>query len=846
MDRVIHLVSRSSNEIYDLRYPDCLLNFCDYDLTFFAEKAIALCNDALRTGELDFERSTKLRNTLSDAHVYIERHLRTVYDKIVIDCWLDYICRRDNIGTGAVWNRFLPCKTSFEKAVFKRLCDFRFNKAINEWLNLVRVQDYAKSKVGFIFSKNPDGAEEAAARRNYFDLMFSVTASELGCRLEDMGVTKVFSAGRLPSAPFMYPNISKGIIKSALAEYDYSEDFSKRGDYGELSDQIAMDAFSYMKHIVSSEMNSLNITAAQTDDPIEPLYMPSGLKAVVDLEIDVMLQRGCWISRCRRCGRYFVRDAEHPEEYCSLSIPDGGKTCLEIYELEHPRAHSAVSLEKKCRKIDEIMTARINVSMTRSEYEDWKNYLDSLREKVESGELPESELDNFISYSDGLDLSKSKPVSEVAKRSAYRSDERVVKPFIPERVDRSEITAPKKKPSDSQRAEPIQWQSIERTTPPRVIRAGDRLDGESVIPNAVTPPRSPVPAQAVSKETPTAPASVLAQGAQKPAPQVKPTQPTAGVKPPAAEQRAAEKQPAAADEQVEVASVIREAEHKEAVLYNGAFAAFGEPQVEELTEQQQKEIAAAELVTGNPETPPPPQPKVIRKNAAAMSAYGRMSGTPMVTAGPDRVKIYGDEPNKFVSEIPEQTAPDKAAPDQTTPEQPSPSQAKPAQPASGLGVNLDDLDPDPFKDVGSIFDNLVGETQKPALVQQGAVDEAPEEDAPPEDIVRELQQRNREKRRSKQRPSGTQGGAQGGEPAQGRPHRDKNARILPSNPPRGIWAEPRGLFPDDDDDDDDYEEESELEMLKEGKRHRTNKTQRLFDAIMREPEDNPNVRRKDS
>ena len=30
-------------------------------------------------------------------------------------------------------------------------------------------------------------------------------------------------------------------------------------------------------------------------------------------------------------------------------------------------------------------------------------------------------------------------------------------------------------------------------------------------------------------------------------------------------------------------------------------------------------------------------------------------------------------------------------------------------------------------------------------------------------------------------------------------------------------------------------------MLKEKKRSRSNKTQRLFDAIMKEPEDNPNV-----
>ena len=178
MERVLKLAGKNSGDVYQLRYPQSLLNFCDYDLSYFAENAIAICDEALRSGEADIDRVTDLRNSLRGMHVYIEHNLSTVYEKIVLDCWIDYVCRRDSIGTSALWNRFMDCRSPFEKSVFVRLCEYRYNKGINEWLNLVRVQDYAKSKVYFLFSRGVSGVEEANARRNYFDLMFSVTARE--------------------------------------------------------------------------------------------------------------------------------------------------------------------------------------------------------------------------------------------------------------------------------------------------------------------------------------------------------------------------------------------------------------------------------------------------------------------------------------------------------------------------------------------------------------------------------------------------------------------------------------------------------------------------------------------
>lgn len=336
MERTLKLVGKNSNEIFTLRYPTTLLEFCEYDFSYFAKHSIAVCNESLKTGVLDHDRMAELRRDVQSAHCYIEHNIRTTYEKLVLDCWIDYVCRRDNIGFGVLWNRFIRCKSDFEKAVFSRLCDFRYNRAINEWLNIVRVQDYARCKTDFIFVEGINDVEEAVARRNYFDLTFSVTAREMGCRIEDLGVVKAFSVGRVPTAPFLFPTVSKDIVRNVLADFDYSEDYSGVGDYTDISDKIAMDAFSKMKAGLPQDLANYGVVRGKMDGYVNKIYMPCSLKAAIDLEIDAIIENSEWLAKCKRCGRYFLRDKDHREEYCSRLVPNG-KTCLEIWEEKHPK-----------------------------------------------------------------------------------------------------------------------------------------------------------------------------------------------------------------------------------------------------------------------------------------------------------------------------------------------------------------------------------------------------------------------------------------------------------------------------------------------------------------------------
>ncbi len=808
MDRTLHLVGMNSSELIMVKYPRSLLNFCEFDLAYFAENAIAICDDALKEGELDFDRVTDLRNTLKGAHVYIESNIRSTYDKIVLDCWIDYVCRRDNIGTGTLWNRFMGCNTMFEKAVFVRLCDYRYNRAINEWLNLVRVQDYAKNKISFVFSGELSSAEEAAARRNYFDLMFSVTAQELGCRVEELGVTKVYSIGRIPSAAFMFPNISKDIVKNLLADFDYSEDYSDTDNYGSLSDQIAMDAFSYMKAGLAQEYASYNISRSEMENSPVKVYMPCGLKSVVDLEIDALIESGGWLARCKRCGRYFVRDGKYTAEYCSLFTP-GGKTCLQIYELEHPKSRISNELQRRFREITDEMYKRVDVSMTLAEYESWKVYLDALYEKVDNGEIPVEELEDFISYSHSLDISKSNPVRVVAKKADRPSKERVVKPFVPKRIDRSELDA-QAKPKQPEEEEPEEAQDMpasqrkafftspsvqqrrqapaprENTQVTRIIRAEDAYAPRS---NTFTPfgQTAPEPQVQPIYDRPVTPVFEAVAPAPQPEPEPVPV-------PEIDMDRVSEllgqlmdmengepKQVKPDKTQPQKRSEpVKHAEKKVEKVEEPVFDLFGDVRYETSDSLETYGNVFDLERDGVPEKMPqpvaePPKPRVIRKNAAAISAYGRMAGAPVVTA-------------------PQFTA------------------------VSEPAVKLDD---EPFKDVGAIFDDIESSGAAKAEPVVEAVPAAEPVAAEEEKIVEAPVIKPPAKRTSKPKAE---------------PERDIPDKVTEKNAPSGIWTEERNLFPEPD--------PEELEMLKEKKRAKSNKTQRLFDAIMREPEDNPNVRKK--
>ena len=169
------------------------------------------------------------------------------------------------------------------------------------------------------------------------------------------------------------------------------------------------------------------------------------------------------------------------------------------------------------------------------------------------------------------------------------------------------------------------------------------------------------------------------------------------------------------------------------------------PSEKKLPETQQSERKTAEKKTLEIQ---PPKPKVIKKNAAAISAYGKAAGAPVLTAPQADILLPREENPLFYS-------------DENPPEL------------------------EPFKDIGSIFDVL---------------------------------------------EQSENGDVRSAEP------------ITPENAPQGFWTEEREPYTEPA--APEPPEPSELDMLKSKKNNKSNKTRRLYDVIMREPDDNPNVRKK--
>lgn len=783
MEKTLKLVGKSSNEIYHLRYPTTLMGFCEYDFSYFAEHSIDLCNESLKTGAIDLERMSELRREIQTSHCYIENNVRSTSEKVVLDCWIDYVCRRDNISVNLLWNRFIRCKSDFEKAVFSRLCDFRYNRSINEWLNIVRMQDYARCKLDFVFSRDIVSVEDAVLRRNYFDLMFSVTAREMGCRIDDLSVTKVFPVGRVPNAPFMFPNISKDIVRNVLADFDYSEDYSEIEDYGVISDKLAMDAFSRMRAGLPQDLSNYGVSHSKLDSYTDKIYMPCSLKAAIDLEIDAILENGEWLGRCKRCGRFFLRGKDYNYEYCNRRVPNG-KTCIEIWQEEHPKPTISEEIEKKSREVTDKMYARVDKSMSVKEYEYWHSYLEAMKQKVKNGEISQEELAEFLEYSLNVDISKSTPIMEVPKKEPEPptiSKERIVKPFVPERISRDKIARPVVEPIDPEdervRKEGFftspkkQRQKNEKPEISHIIRNGESLGGEPVLsrpnPAGFQPFGAPVKSE-TSQRNPQEDLNQLEKRLEE----------SKRIKREKAEQIARQ----------------RDLDEEEEARKN-AFKAFSEPQTfveefpqkaaqalmdlpfepdeeppfpiyDDIPEEMKPEIksrkperkpsekkpekkpSGGKASENNPPEIPTPKPKVIKKNAAAISAYGKAAGAPVITAPKADIIIPRDE------DLP---------------------------------------DSEPFKDIGDIFD----------VLEQ------------------------------------SEGGRSSRKKVTERVNDEEPQYVTKDNAPSGIWTEDRGLF-----EENAPQEPSELDMLKSKKRSRTNKTRRLYDAIMREPDNNPNFSKK--
>lgn len=478
MSRQLNIAGKNSDDIYTLFYPSNLMNFCRYDFSLFLEHCTDLCRLAARTGEYNVDDVYSIRNSISGCHKYYEQNMRTTFEKIVVDCWIDYLCKQSEIGVNTLWQSFMKCRNPFEKAIFGRLSEYRYNKAINEWINLLKLQEYARVKTDFVFGVKLSSPQQAVSRANYFDLLFNVAANEQGFPISEIASVGVFSAGRLPNSPFVMNTAAKEIARNQLKNIEYKDGYRFRKNV-DLTDKIAMDAFSSIKNYFPDKNDSMAKTIIKSLSSVpQYIYVPGSFKAIIDLEIDVSAQSGAYLQKCARCGDYYIRDEEYDFDYCSRIQREGG-TCLELMKIDDPELANAVAAaaievdqddhdkdepkiiyvdkDTVTEKMDALykeMAARVNVDMTQRDFSIWYQRELRLKDDILLGEAGEKQLNDFIELSRGDEFASRKHAPLFDKKETAAPEEqddeeeeitengKHIRKFVFEKIDRETTTSP--------------------------------------------------------------------------------------------------------------------------------------------------------------------------------------------------------------------------------------------------------------------------------------------------------------------------------------------------------------------------------------------------------------------
>lgn len=451
MENIVRFAVNDNNNFYKIELSKTLLHFIEFDFTYFWEQCIEAGRTARKTGRLPQNIISNAKAIISKAHPYIEACIATDYSEIATDCIIEYICHSERIGLEELWARCISPKNLYETAIFRRISEYKTNRAANRWTSIVRLQEYARNKVDFIFSpeENQDvvTGEAFRVRKEYFDLAVSVAANELGCPNDSLPSVKVFSPASLPNAAFAIGKVAKGIYRRFSEVLAQAQDMSKLKNTEKLGDQLAMEAYSYIKNMPRPGELDMKFALETIRNNPPLLYMPNSLKAAIDLEFELMYQCDVVFRKCENCGRYFT--AKDNNTRCDR-VNSSGKTCRRQYEelceaialetakaneeemkkqreqqalLEAAAAASAAAevqttlipeppkpvpveipkeTEKRGQKLYNALYKRVGRGIDENEFKEWSQYLSNMKRNLKIGESTLAQFEEFLNYSDKM------------------------------------------------------------------------------------------------------------------------------------------------------------------------------------------------------------------------------------------------------------------------------------------------------------------------------------------------------------------------------------------------------------------------------------------------------------
>jgi hypothetical protein len=183
-----------------------LSRFIGFDLEYFGEQCAQIYRRQLSGGEDALAKALALKELLRNCHPYVAALLHDEFDKVALDCIIEYMCASEDTGLEELWVRNLSAKDVFGQAVFERITDYKAGYAINQWTNLKRMRAYAQTKAAVIYGGTEAEYSVHKARKLYYDTAFRLTASMLGFGSGDLPNVKVSGIPFLPESLDMMKN----------------------------------------------------------------------------------------------------------------------------------------------------------------------------------------------------------------------------------------------------------------------------------------------------------------------------------------------------------------------------------------------------------------------------------------------------------------------------------------------------------------------------------------------------------------------------------------------------------------------------------------------------------------
>lgn len=312
MENNVAFTVKGSGNLYCLSAGRTLINFIEFDINAFYRECQSFAERCARTREWDEKYQLMIKDLLRSCHPYFAACYNTVFDKIVLDCVIDILCRMEGIGLEALWARNISAEDSLGQVVFARISDYKTGHAVNQWGNLQRMQKYAEKKARYIFSAPAEDPVEYDVRAMYFDLAYSTAAQMAGCPQDNAPAIRCTPTGLLSAAPEMFSPVSSlaASMIGTMPDIGRLLDPRNKSDcLRELTD--GMVCVELMRLPMPDKLEMISVSKKLRELP-RRTYVPESLKAVIDLEIDEMLERKLVLELIPGINRFELRPMYRP------------------------------------------------------------------------------------------------------------------------------------------------------------------------------------------------------------------------------------------------------------------------------------------------------------------------------------------------------------------------------------------------------------------------------------------------------------------------------------------------------------------------------------------------------